>query len=234
MLRLYSRGGLELPGKHRLNFMSGAVPSPKPEARELLMIFARNPEKGKVKKRLAESIGADLALEVYLELMKHTARIVRPIEADKEVHYTDSIHSKDPLNRSYLHKKLQGHGELGERMGAAFKGAFEAGYERVVIIGADCYELGTEHLEQAFTALRHDQEAVIGPAQDGGYYLLGLTEYVDPLFRNKSWGGSDVLLDSLVDLREEGVHYHLLPTLNDVDREEDLGSLRHLIEGEGS
>ncbi len=205
------------------------VPVQRSEGRELLMIFARNPEKGKVKSRLAKTIGEEAALKVYLELMEHTAQVIQPLDMERTVHYTDSVTSKDPLNRSFVNKKLQSEGGLGERMANAFQNAFEDGYDRVVIIGTDCYELRTEHLEEAFKALRNDQEAVIGPAADGGYYLLGMTRFIDRLFRNKEWGGSDVLLDSLVDLRDEGVPYHLLPTLNDVDVEEDLGELRSWI-----
>lgn len=196
------------------------------------MIFARNPVKGRVKSRLARTVGEGNAYRVYWELLEHTASVIRPLEMDRAVHYTDTVHSKDPLNRSFLYKKLQREGELGERMANAFRQAFENGYERVAIIGTDCYQLETRHLEEAFKALRYDQEVVIGPAEDGGYYLLGMTRYIDRLFRNKEWGSSDVLLDTLVDLREEGVQYHLLPTLNDVDEEEDLGDLRRLIQEE--
>lgn len=211
--------------------MTPQGPSSSEKKGELLMIFARNPEKGKVKSRLAKTVGEDNALRVYLELMEHTARTVQALDLDKEVHYTDSITGNDPLNRSYVYKALQVEGGLGERMASAFQDAFSKGYERVVIIGTDCYELSTDILHQAFQALRNDQNAVLGPAADGGYYLLGMTHFIDPLFRDKPWGSSDVLLDSLVDLRERGVQYHLLPTLNDVDEEEDLGALRDLLEG---
>jgi rSAM/selenodomain-associated transferase 1 len=210
--------------------MGAGVPSQRAEQKESLMIFARNPVKGRVKTRLARTVGDGNAYRVYWELLEHTARTVRPLEMDRTVHYTDTVHSKDPLNRSFLSKKLQQEGELGERMASAFREAFEKGYERVVIIGTDCYQLQTRHLEEAFKALRYDQEVVIGPAEDGGYYLLGMTRYIDRIFRNKEWGTSNVLLDTLVDLREEGIQYHLLPTLNDVDEEEDLGELRELIE----
>ncbi|MFB6259060.1 MAG: TIGR04282 family arsenosugar biosynthesis glycosyltransferase [Flavobacteriales bacterium] len=210
--------------------MPPSVPSGPEKERELLMIFARNPEKGKVKTRLAKSIGEENALKVYLELMEHTARTVRPLDMDKVVHYTDSLTGNDPLNRSYLYKALQSEGGLGDRMATAFRDAFSKGYERVVIIGTDCYELTTDLLRQAFQALRNDQDVVLGPAADGGYYLLGMTQFIERLFRDKPWGTSDVLLDSLVDLRELEFQYHLLPTLTDVDEESDLGSLRDLIE----
>ncbi|MFB6257506.1 MAG: TIGR04282 family arsenosugar biosynthesis glycosyltransferase [Flavobacteriales bacterium] len=213
--------------------MPGAVPTFRNKGRELLMIFARNPEKGKVKTRLARTVGDANALRIYLELMEHTARVVEPLDLDRVVHYSESPHSKDPLNRAYLSKKLQSEGGLGERMANAFLDAFSNGYERVVIIGTDCYELTTRHLQDAFKALRYDQEVVIGPASDGGYYLLGLSRYIPSLFQDKSWGGSDVLLDTLVDLKQDGAAYHLLPTLNDVDEEEDLGELRGSIQEDG-
>ncbi len=210
--------------------MTAKVPSGPEKERELLLIFARNPEKGKVKTRLARTVGEENALQVYLELMEHTARTVRPLEVDKVVHYSGFLTGNDPLNRSFLYKQLQVEGDLGERMASAFWNAFSNGYERVVIIGTDCYELSTDILRQAFKALRNDQDVVMGPAADGGYYLMGMTHYIDRLFRNKTWGSSDVLLDSLVDLRELDLQYHLLPTLNDVDEEVDLGPLRGLTE----
>ncbi len=210
--------------------MTASVPVQKPEGRELLMIFARNAEKGKVKTRLAKSIGDEGALRVYLELMEHTARSVHSLGLDREVHYTDSIHGEDPLNKAHFSKKLQSEGDLGERMARAFQNAFDRGYERVIIIGTDCYELRKFHLEEAFQALRYSQDAVLGPASDGGYYLLGMNRYIDALFRNKQWGGENVLLDTLVDLRSEALSYHLLPTLNDVDEEKDIGDLRRSIE----
>lgn len=211
-----------------------SVPKETEKGKELLMIFARNPEKGKVKKRLARTVGEENALRIYQELLAHTARVITPLDLDKQVLYSEHLPEKDPFGLSVHRRGLQKGEELGERMATAFRDAFSEGYERVVIIGSDCYELSSEVIQKAFQALRHDQKAVLGPAEDGGYYLLGTTSYIDPLFRNKSWGGNNVLLDTLVDLRSEKLQYHLLPTLNDVDEEADLGPLRKLLQEERS
>jgi hypothetical protein len=104
-------------------------------------------------------------------------------------------------------------------MQRAFSEAFRAGYQKVVIIGSDLYDLGPEDLAAAFESLDTHQ-AVVGPATDGGYYLLGLTQMVPALFRHKAWGTDTVLEATLCDL--EGIPTLLLPPRNDIDRYEDI------------
>lgn len=209
--------------------MMSNAPRNQERKKELLMVFSKNPDKGKVKTRLAKGIGEENALRVYKELLQHTARVVAPLEVDKRFFFSERFPEKDPFGAKPDELALQGNGELGQRMAVAFEGAFKEGYERVAIIGTDCYELTSEILKEAFQALRYEQEVVLGPAWDGGYYLLGMTRYIERLFQDKNWGGANVFLDSLNDLKEEGLQYHLLPTLHDVDEEEDLGELRSLL-----
>ena len=114
---------------------------------------------------------------------------------------------------------MQAGAHLGEKMKNAFREAFEAGYKRVVLIGSDLPDLDILVLTQAFEALR-DQKVVLGPASDGGYYLIGLTEIPKRIFANKSWGGPKVLADTLDDLK--GIPVSLLSEKNDVDRYEDI------------
>lgn len=191
----------------------------------LLMIFAKNPDLGKVKTRLARSIGDEKALYIYLKLLEHTHSIAQRINADKAIFYSERVEDFDLLDYYKFPKYLQKGDSLGERMDRAFGSAFAQSYERVVIIGSDCYELSDEIIESAFEALEN-HEVVVGPARDGGYYLLGMNRHYPHFFRNKTWSTADVFLDTLLDIKKLKLSYKILPTLSDVDEENDLGELR--------
>lgn len=194
----------------------------------LLMIFAKNPEIGKVKTRLAKTIGDEKALMIYLKLLEHTHAIADKVFADKAIFYSERVQEFDLLDYYKFPKFLQKGDDLGDRMDRAFGQAFGQHYEKVVIIGSDCYELTTEIIEDALAAL-DTHNVVIGPAHDGGYYLLGMDRHYSHLFKHKAWSTEDVLLDTLLDLKKLKLSYSLLPTLNDVDEEKDLGELnKHL------
>jgi len=194
----------------------------------LLMVFAKNPELGKVKTRLAKTVGDKKALEVYLKLLEHTYSIADKTFADKAVFYSNRIEEFDILDYYKFPKFLQKGNDLGERMDRAFGEAFAQHYQKVVIIGSDCYELNEEIIEDAFKLL-NDHNVVLGPALDGGYYLLGMDRHYSHLFRDKKWSTSDVLLDTILDVKKLKLSYTLLPTLSDVDEEKDLGALRDVI-----
>jgi hypothetical protein len=104
-------------------------------------------------------------------------------------------------------------------MAHAFQEGFMAGFERIIVIGSDMFDLTTADIDKAFTALVN-KDFVIGPADDGGYYLLGMTAFNGALFQNKSWGTETVLQDSLDDLNQKNIH--LLETRNDIDLYEDV------------
>jgi hypothetical protein len=192
------------------------------------MIFARNPELGKVKTRLARSIGEEKALMIYVKLLEHTHGIADKVFADKAVFYSSRVQDFDILDYYKFSKFLQKGDSLGERMERAFGQAFAQHYEKVIVIGSDCYELSSEIIEDAFKAL-DDHNVAIGPAFDGGYYLLGMDRHYPHLFKDKNWSTPDVFLDTLLDLKKLKLSYQLLPTLNDVDEEKDLGELRKLL-----
>ncbi|NNG08872.1 MAG: glycosyltransferase [Arenibacter sp.] len=185
----------------------------------LLIIFTRNPELGKCKTRLAASVGNETALAIYIFLLKHTQTVTTPLKVDKEVHYSDRIGEDDLWDPEAYKKKMQWGEELGARMYHAIKAGFEAGYKRIILIGSDLYDLSTQDLEEAFDAL-HTHEVVLGPAEDGGYYLLGTTHLIPEIFKNKAWGTGSVLADTLANLTEKNTH--LLETKNDVDVLEDI------------
>lgn len=189
------------------------------ETKELLLIFTRNPELGKVKTRLAKGVGEQHALTIYKKLLSHTHDQVKVLPVTKRVGYSNRVHDNDLWENELFEKFAQEGDDLGIRMEAAFKQGFTDDYEKIVIIGSDLYDLKTAHLEAAFAALdTHD--AVIGPALDGGYYLLGLRNLVPAIFYNKDWGTTTVLADTKEDLKNKTVHY--LETLNDIDYAEDL------------
>ncbi len=192
----------------------------------ILIIFAKNPVLGRVKTRLARTIGNEKALEVYCSLLSITRQVTENLPYDKVVFYSDKIEFEDPLwpEDTYL-KRLQEQADLGTRMQSAFSWAFDCGYKRACIIGTDCAQLTSEIIIQAFEALRK-KDFVLGPANDGGYYLLGMNTMYEKVFQNKQWSTSEVLETTLADIRSYRKQVYLLPELIDVDDEEDLKNSR--------
>ncbi len=184
----------------------------------LLMIFTRNPVLGKVKTRLAKSVGDQAALNIYIFLLEHTQTITQHLKCDKAVYYSVSVPENDLWNPEIYSRKKQFGNDLGIRMKNAFDQAFK-NYGRVIVIGSDMYQITQSHIEEAFHKL-DSHDVVIGPAEDGGFYLLGLKRVYAPIFENKDWGTSTVLKDTLNDLKKHRVY--LLDTLNDVDIYEDI------------
>ena len=189
--------------------------------KQLLIIFYRNPELGRVKSRLAATVGEERALAIYLLMAAHTRKISSSIPVDKVVYYSEFVDSEDHWLSQDFNKQLQHGSDLGEKMKHAFEESFKSGYESVCIIGTDCIELTDNILFKAFEALS-DHDAVIGPAVDGGYYLLGMNRFTPQLFNNKSWSDSSVCEDTLKDFQQLQYAYQILPTLHDVDTESDL------------
>ena len=194
-----------------------------------IIIFIRNPVHGKVKTRLAKTIGDEKAFLIYNQLLSHTHFITHALTCEKFLYYSDEVVLNDIWEKSSFHKRVQQPGDLGERMACAFQELFNAGYKKLVIIGSDCIELNEQIISKAFEML-DSYEVVTGPSEDGGYYLLGMTTYFPQLFLNKKWGTSSVLADTLLDLSNAGVDTGKLVTLNDIDEEKDLPqSLHHLL-----
>jgi len=192
-----------------------------PGMKNAIIIFVRKPELGKVKTRLAADIGEKAALAVYERLLFHTHEILAPLAADKFVYYHEAIDENDLWHGNGFRKKIQASGGLGEKMNQAFTEVFEIGYERVLIIGSDCPELDHAVLEQAFAELEK-KEVVIGPATDGGYYLLGMTKLFSQLFKGKEWSTQSVYASTIDDLLTSGISFATLKELNDVDHASDL------------
>lgn len=185
----------------------------------LIIVFTRNPELGKVKTRLAKTVGDLSALNIYKFLLEHTEKTLRTVNADKAVYYSVKIREEDIWDNIIYNKFKQEGEDLGLRMLNAFKNGFDSSYNKIVIVGSDLFDLKSKHIEEAFDRLdTHD--VVIGPALDGGYYLLGMNALYPKLFKNKSWGTETVRKDTLNDLKNETVF--LLEELNDIDTFDDL------------
>lgn len=187
--------------------------------KNLLLIFTRNPELGKCKTRLAAKTGDKIALDIYKFLLNHTVAITQNLNADKQVHYSVAIRDNDIWSNNIYHKKLQNGKDLGSRMMNAFKQGFADGYKNIIIIGSDLFDITTTDLENAFDHLLKN-DFVVGPATDGGYYLLGMKKLNSSVFKNKDWGTNTVLKDTLKNLKDEKIK--LLEAKNDVDYYEDI------------
>ena len=187
----------------------------------LLIIFAKNPVIGRCKTRLAKGIGPENALAVYRILLQHTAQTTRSLKVDKEVFYTDFIDHEDNWDSTIFKKGLQSPGDLGQKMQTAFEAGFKKGYQKIVLIGTDLITLESSDIEKAFEAL-DSNTVVFGPAQDGGYYLIGLSQMKPELFKNIPWSTSKVLTKSLEKIDHT---YQLLQIKNDIDTVEDLAEI---------
>lgn len=195
----------------------------------LLMVFVKNPQRGKVKTRLAKTVGDEKALQVYRILLDHTIIIAKRVNCDKAIFYSDYIDETDMWRKAKFNQFVQNGNDLGERMYNAFKYAFSKNYKNVVIIGSDCLELNEHIISEAFDILK-DNEVVIGPAKDGGYYLLGMRKLYREVFINKQWSTENVLLDTLLDIAQLNISMKLLSTLSDIDEEKDLEVHKNLFE----
>ena len=192
-----------------------------------LLVFARVPAWGRVKSRLAAGVGPSAALAVYRELLAITNAAIVEADVPATVWLADTAGPEPTAAEAQewttQAARSQPDGDLGERMNTAFAAAFATGAGRVAIIGTDCPGLRASHLIQAFGALE-SADLVLGPATDGGYYLLALRQPQPTLFANKTWSTDSVLTDTLADARHLGLRVALLSELRDVDNAEDLAA----------
>jgi rSAM/selenodomain-associated transferase 1 len=198
-----------------------------PDVSNHLLIFARQPVLGRVKTRLAADIGAEAALAVYYELLAITALAVVAAGVPATVWLADAPEPAPTGLPEWpgLPWQPQQMGDLGQRMAAAFAAAFAAGASAVAIIGTDCPGLRAAHLEQAFELLQ-DHDVIMGPATDGGYYLLAMKELHASFFLHKEWSTDTVCAATLADAAQRGLRVALLPELADVDTVADLRAWR--------
>ena len=185
-----------------------------------IIVFVKNPELGKVKTRLAQTMGDVKALEIYNKLVAYTRNVLLEFSGvEKFVFYSSFIDLDDEWNNDVFAKRLQTNGGLGEKMTSAFRAVFET-CEKVVIIGSDCPQLKAIHIEKALNLLdKHN--VVIGPSDDGGYYLLGMDRFYPFIFEGINWSTETVLSETLAIAKHQNMSTALLEKLHDVDFEDD-------------
>ena len=212
-----------LPAKYRAggpSRISGLSLQKKSAVQDILLIFIKNPRSGRVKTRLARSVGDAEALRIYRFLLDKTRLAAQAVTARRWLFYSDTIERSDDWPAGVFEKFAQQGEDLGERMADAFQRAFAAGAGRVVIIGSDCPELDAGRIAEAFSVLVVS-DVVLGPTPDGGYYLLGMKQFTPEIFRNVAWSTAEVLSGTLDILAGLGKKTALLPALSDIDTEAD-------------
>ena len=183
--------------------------------KSLLVIFARAPVYGRVKQRLAIKLGKAMALAIHNRLLEHTLDV-----ADKSGILYKVYLSEEPKSKQPFPYELQSGANLGERMNKALTAELEQ-YPRVCLIGSDCLALSVTDIAEAFTNL-DSADVVLGPANDGGYYLIGMKMPYPKLFSEITWGTSSVLADTLNKCTNSDLLVHQLRWLNDIDHPEDV------------
>ena len=196
----------------------------KPAAHRTLMVFARDPQIGQVKTRLIPGLGATKATQVYRRLLDLALTAAAESNADRHQLWLDQASTDEQLLRSAealgFERCVQTGDDLGARMHNALTTALSQA-DQAIIIGSDCPEYRPIYLNAAFEAL-NTHDVIIGPANDGGYVLIGLKHPTIELFRDIAWGGPTVMATTLARLTELGLTWHELETLSDIDVPEDL------------
>lgn len=198
---------------------------------QALAIFCKTPDKGFVKTRLAEDIGDQKALEVYLKLLKITDEKTKTFSASRHLYLTSSVDENldemlaslqrhNVFNITETHVWLQYGKDLGQRMHLAFNHLLE-NHQSVVLIGCDLPDLNSELIDRAFQMLQSN-DLVLGPSCDGGYYLIGIKKNHPELFQQISWSTEKVLTQTIKRARQLSLKFQLLEELRDIDTLDDL------------
>lgn len=196
-----------------------------------ILVFQKNLIAGRTKTRLAATIGNEKALFVYKQLISITTNVLINLPFDKLIYYSEfiplDIEDKEIETAAKTLVLVQHGNDLGARMLNSFSDQFKIGYSRLIIIGTDCPGLNSELLLNAFNALE-SHDIVIGPAADGGYYLLGMSKLYPELFEGVEWSTSEVYGQTVDIISKLGLSFSLMPVLRDLDNEDDLKYFNHL------
>lgn len=191
-----------------------------------LIIFAKNAVEGKVKTRLAVDLGNAATLSFYKNLLKICKKSTHKLQIDKFLFYSDFIDNEDCFNNEIYHKRIQSKStDLGEKMIRAFDDIFSLNYKKCIIIGSDCPYIDSNIIKKAFHKL-DDNDVVIGPALDGGFYLLGVKCVDYLLFENIVWSTNKVTNVLSNNLKNKRLKFEFLTFLNDID---DYNSYKKFI-----
>ncbi len=189
-----------------------------------LVLFARAPLPGNAKTRLAEAVGPAAAAAAYAEILDRLrARLCRPLQGWEQVIFVARESDRAWFARHWpeMRCEVQVRGDLGDRLRAAFEATFARGHERVVVVGTDIPDLAADHVRRAGRLLER-VPLVLGPCEDGGYYLIGQRAPGADLFSGIAWSTERVYRQTLERALAQGLAVGRLPTLYDVDTVEDL------------
>lgn len=190
-----------------------------------LIVFLKYPEPGKVKTRLAKDVGEEQAAEIYSKMATTILEQVTGSTGYGIIIYYDPPEKLDEI-KNWLRKydllySAQSGKTLGNRITNAFKEVFDKGADKTVIIGSDCVDVDSDTIKEAITVLKYN-DVVLGPAEDGGYYLLGLKKHRPEIFKDIDWSTERVLKQTIEKILENNLSYRLLKILKDLDNVNDL------------
>ncbi len=193
-----------------------------------ILFFVKYPEPGKVKTRLAKKLGDKKASALYRCFIQDLLETFKNVKADIHLYYTpgNSLQKfKDWLGNDHNYVK-QPDDTLGGRMSESFDQTFSINYQKAIVIGSDSPDLGAEMINNAFNLLDNNQ-AVIGPAADGGYYLLGFNrkDFLTDIFKNINWSTDKVFSDTMKIFKNNKYKVAKLSKWHDIDTFEDLKKL---------
>jgi len=199
-------------------------------SKNAIIIFQKNLIPGMVKTRLAATVGNQQAMEIYRELVAFThMQAIDVADADVWIFFSESLEElEEKVQKHITAMMVQEGSDLGKRMHNAFETIFGMGYAQAVLIGTDCPEISPEIIETALSSLNKN-EVVIGPALDGGYYLIGMKKVHQNLFEQMPWSTENVLPLTLQKIKQHNLSFGLLTALSDVDTEEDWLNFKSLI-----
>lgn len=184
-----------------------------------LIIFIKNVVPGKVKTRLAATVGTERAVKIYEALLARTRTEALKTNADLHVFYSTAINTSDDWDDGIFTKKIQRGNDIGERMSNAFLDIIPP-YKKAILIGGDIAKISAQIIEEGFEQLNH-HDFVLGPALDGGYYLIGQKTPTPAIFDNIKWSSGEVANKTLKNMAAQQKTCYLLPALSDIDYEQD-------------
>lgn len=183
-----------------------------------LIIFIRNPIRGTVKTRLAQTLGNDKAFDIYKELLEITRQQSIKVNAQCYLYYSDHI-ELDAWSETTFIKKVQSGIDLGARMANAFNEVLQT-HSKAIIIGSDCPYITSQIIDHSFHLLSNN-DVILGPAIDGGYYLLGMKSTSPSIFESMPWSESNLYEKTIEKLNQLNFTHSSLIQLEDIDTEEE-------------
>jgi uncharacterized protein len=211
-------------------------PVPNPQSsplKEVLVLMAKAPREGEVKTRLIGALSPAEATELYINFLRDTFALMEEVQDERETLALALCYTPEGEEEAFEIVEREGslmlaqRGEdLGERLSNCSMDFFDLGFDSVVVIGADSPTLPADYLFEAFERLADGDDVVIGPAEDDGYYLVGMRKFSREIFEGIPWGTGGVLSATTERVRDAGLRLNLLPAWYDVDTPAELARLK--------